>query len=82
MSQIFTGPGYTDPVELADGDALVGAPAIREFRNRLLGVNTSITAIYKQLKAGQIPANKVAGQYIASQRGLRRFYARGTGLAA
>jgi hypothetical protein len=76
------GPGYTDPAELEDGDALVGGEAICRFVNELLGTSTSITACFKRLKLGQIPAQKVAGSWIGSKRGLRRFYARGTGLAA
>ena len=74
------GPGY--PAELEDGDALVGGVKIREFRNKLLGVDTSLSATFKQLKLRQIPAQKTASGWVASKRGLRRHYARNTGLAA
>jgi hypothetical protein len=73
-----TGPGY--PPELEDGDALVGGIAIQQFRNQLLGIDTSLSATFKQLANGQIPAKRTASGYIASRRGLRQHYARGTGL--
>ena len=69
------------PVEFADNDALVGGIAIWRFRNQLLGTNTSLAATFKQLLKKQIPAEKHAGTWIGSKRGLRRFYARNTGLA-
>jgi hypothetical protein len=75
------GPGYADPVELEDGDALVGGEAICRFVNELLGTNVSTAAFFKRLKLGQVPANKVSGSWIGSKRGLRRYYARNTGLA-
>jgi hypothetical protein len=80
MSQpIFTAiePGFP---ELGDNDALVGGAAIQQFRNRLLGVKTSLSATFKQLAAGAIPAQKSPSGYISSKRGLRQHYARGTGL--
>jgi len=80
MSQPAIGPD--PPAELEDGDAIVGGVAIRQFRNQLLGIDTSLSATFKQLNRGQIPAQKTASGWIASKRGLRRFYARGTGLAA
>jgi hypothetical protein len=75
-------PGYADPAELEVGDALVGAEAIWRFNNELLGTTTSLAAIFKRLKLRQMPAQKVAGTWIGSKRGLRRFYGRNTGLAA
>jgi hypothetical protein len=69
-----------NPAELEDNDALIGGEAICKFVNDLLGTNTSVAAIFKRLKLGQLPAQKVAGSWIGSKRGLRRFYARGTGL--
>ena len=78
----FVIPGSGKPPELEDGDALLGGKAIREFRNRLLGTDTSLSAVFKQLSKGQIPAQKTPSGYVASRRGLRQFYARGTGLAA
>jgi hypothetical protein len=83
-----TGPGYSEighsypPAELEDGDALLGGAAIQQFRNRLLGTKTSLSATFKQLERGQIPAQRIPGGWLASKRGLRRHYARGTGLAA
>jgi hypothetical protein len=84
MSQtIFaSGPGYASPAELEDGDALVGGVAIWRFVNGLLGTDVSLAAIFKRMKVGQLPAQKVAGTWIGSKRGIRRFYARSTGLAA
>jgi len=76
------GPGWADPAELEDGDALVGGDAVWKFRNGLLVINTSLGAMFKQLVKKQIPAEKHAGTWIASKRGLRRHYGRGTGLAA
>jgi hypothetical protein len=68
------------PPELEDNDALVGGKAIREFRNALLGTTTSLSAVFKQLGKGQIPAQKTPSGYVGSKRGLRRHYARGVGL--
>jgi hypothetical protein len=82
MSQpTFTaaGPGY--PAEIQPGDALVGGKAIWEYRNALLGTDTSLSATFKQLANGDIPAKKTPSGYIASKRALRQHYAAGTGLS-
>lgn len=79
--QNFTTVGPAPP-ELEIGDALLGGKAIWKFRNELLGTDTSLSATFKQLIKGQIPANKTPSGYVGSKRGLRQFYARGTGLAA
>jgi hypothetical protein len=81
LTSITAGADYP-PAELEDGDALVGGAAIQQFRNQLLGVDTSLSATFKQLALKQMPAQKTASGWIASKRGLRQFYARGTGLAA
>jgi hypothetical protein len=78
-----TGRNHPDnQPELEDGDVLLGGVAIRDFRNKLLGTNTSLSATFKQLVLKQIPAQKTPSGWIASKRGLRRHYARGLGLAA
>jgi hypothetical protein len=61
-----------------DDRPLVGGRAIQEFHNRLLGVDLSLSAIFKQLVNGSIPANKTAGTWISSERKLRQHYARTT----
>ena len=62
----------------ADGDdmPLVGGKAIWRFHNQLLGLDTSLSAIFKQLSKGDIPANKTAGTWISSTRKMRLHYAR------
>jgi hypothetical protein len=71
------GPGLLE----GDDQPLVGGQAIWRFHNLLLGVDTSLSAIFKQLSKGDIPANKTAGTWITSERKLRQFYARTTNAA-
>jgi hypothetical protein len=68
--------------ELEPGDALLGGAAIQKFRNELLGTDTSLSATFKQLIKGQIPAQKTPSGWLGSKKGLRRHFARGTGLGA
>ena len=69
------------PPLLEDCDALLGGAAIMEFRNKLLGSKTSLSATLKQLKLGHIPAQRTPSGWLASKTGLRCHYARGLGLA-
>jgi hypothetical protein len=84
MSQLLTASdsGHLAPAELEEGDALIGGVRIWQYHNQLLGTDLSLGAVFKRLKLGQLPAQKIAGSWVASKRGLRRFYGRNTGLAA
>lgn len=72
------GPGVFE-----DGDRpLVGGKAIQCAIRELLGVELSVSAVFKQLASGAIPANKTAGTWITSERKLRLHYARTTNARA
>jgi hypothetical protein len=75
MSELtFTdaGPGLLE----GDDRPLIGGRAIQRFHNELLGVDTRLSAIFKQLAKGDIPANKTAGAWITTTRKMRQHYAR------
>jgi hypothetical protein len=67
------------PLPFEDDDRpLLGGRAIWRFRNELLNDDLSLSAVFKQLSSGAIPANKTAGTWITSERKLRLHYARTT----
>ena len=67
------------PGVFEEGDKpLLGGRAIWPFRNRLLNDDLSLSAVFKQLSKGEIPANRTAGKWISSERKLRLHYARTT----
>jgi hypothetical protein len=60
------------PGVFEEGDKpLLGGRAIWAFRNKLLNDDLSLSAVFKQLNKGEIPANRTAGKWISSERKLR-----------
>jgi hypothetical protein len=66
MSNVNTN-ARTDSIDLGS-DILWGSPAIAEV------VGIDVRQVHRLLKAKQLPAKKVGGQWCASRTGLRKFF--------